>query len=213
MIAQCSTVTVTTSTRVRHVTREHDGGFRLHCSGGRTISVDDLVFASSGPPTARLLARLPGAAPQLAALNGIEFEPARLALHTDPVYAPADPNHRSFLNCDLRGSFCEASMWLASVVNGPAATTANLWKSWITHRARPAQVLHEAEFRHMLPTPGTLHAQERLGALQGLDGIWFAGGYLHPNDSQETALRSALRVAAGMHVPSIRSLILSSIAT
>jgi predicted NAD/FAD-binding protein len=60
----------------------------------------------------------------------------------------------------------------------------------------------------MVPTPATLHAQQRLDALQGLDGVWFAGGYLYPNDSQETALRSALRVALGLHVPSLRALIL-----
>jgi predicted NAD/FAD-binding protein len=213
MIAQCSTVKVLTGARVLHVSRELDGGFRLRCTGGRTISVDDLVFASSGPPTARLLSRMPGTSPQLAALSSIEFTPARLALHTDPVYAPADPNHRSFLNCDLQGSFCEASMSLASVVDGPPATTAKLWKSWITHRPPPAQLLREVEFQHMLPTPATLHAQDRVAALQGLDGIWFAGGYLYPNDSQETALRSALRVAAGMRVATIRSLILSSVAT
>jgi len=212
MIEQCSTVKVLTGTRVLHVSRQHDGGFRLRCTDGRTLSVDDLVFASSGPPTARLLAHLPGTAPQLAALNGIEFRPAALALHTGAIYAPADPNHRSFLNCDVQGSFCEASMWLASVVSGPPATTARLWKSWITHRAPPTQVLHESEFQHMVPTPATIRAQDRVAALQGLDGIWFAGGYLHPYDSQETALRSALRVATGLHVPSIRSLILSSVA-
>jgi uncharacterized protein len=208
MIAQCSTVKVLTGAPVLHVARDHDGGFRLRTTGDRTIKVDDLVFASSGPPTARLLSRIPGTAPQLAALSGIDFEPARLALHTDPIYAPADPNLRSFLNCDAQGGFCEASMWLASVVDAPPAIAARLWKSWVTHRPLPAQVLREVEFQHMVPTPATLRAQERLGALQGLDGIWFAGGYLSPNDSQETALLSALRVTLGLHVPSFRALIL-----
>jgi len=69
-------------------------------------------------------------------------------------------------------------------------------------------VLFETEFRHMLPTPATLRAQDRLGALQGLDGLWFAGGYLYQYDSQETALRSALRVAQGLNVVSARSQLL-----
>ena len=140
----------------------------------------------------------------------MEFHDARLALHTDPLFASKDPAHRSFLNCDLQGGFCEASMWLASVVDGPAPTAARLWKSWITHRDRPKQVLHEAAFTHMLPTPATLRAQERLEALQGQDGMWFAGGYLYPYDSQETALRSALRVALGLQVTSARSQLFSS---
>jgi predicted NAD/FAD-binding protein len=136
----------------------------------------------------------------------MEFHDARLALHTDPLYAPTDPGHRSFFNCDLHGAFCEASMWMASVISGPPPeTAARLWKSWITHRAQPAEVLHDAEFEHMLPTATTLRAQDGLRLLQGHGGIWLAGGYLYPFDSQETALRSALRVAVALQGPSARS--------
>lgn len=77
----------------------------------------------------------------------------------------------------VQGDFCEASMWLASVSAGPPpAVAAKVWKSWFTHRARPQQVLHEAEFTHMLPTVQTIRAQDRLPSLQGADGIWLAGG-------------------------------------
>jgi predicted NAD/FAD-binding protein len=205
MLAQCSTVTVMTGAQVSEVQRV-GRGFKLRCADGRTVVVDELVCALSGPPTRRLLAGLPGTALQRLALDRMEFHDARLALHTDPVYAPTDPGHRSFFNCDLHGAFCEASMWMASVISDPPPeTAARLWKSWITHRAPPAQVLYEAEFRHMLPTPATLHAQDGLRFLQGLGGLWFAGGYLYPYDSQETALRSALRVALGLRAGSPRS--------
>lgn len=129
MIEQCSTVTILTGARVLDVSHDHASGFTLRCARRRTVNVDDLVFASSTPPTARLLTGLAGTAPQLAALSGMEFHHARLALHTDPLYAARDPDHRSFLNCDLQGGFCEASMWLASVVEGPPATAATLWKA------------------------------------------------------------------------------------
>jgi predicted NAD/FAD-binding protein len=102
-------------------------------------------------------------------------------------------------------------MWMASVISGPPPdTAARLWKSWITHRAQPAQVLYDTQFRHMLPTPATLHAQDSITPLQGRDGIWLAGGYLYPYDSQETALRSALRVALGLKAGSARSQLLSA---
>ena len=98
-------------------------------------------------------------------------------------------------------------MWMADVLSGPPpATAARLWKSWVTHRRlQPAQILHEAAYTHMLPTPSTLQAQDALRSLQGHDGIWFAGGYIHPYDSQETALRSALGVAIGLKVATARS--------
>ena len=73
-------------------------------------------------------------------------------------------------------------------------------------------MLYDTQFRHMLPTPATLHAQDSIQPLQGRDGIWFAGGYLYPYDSQETALRSALRVALGLGAVSARSQMLSAAA-
>ena len=203
MTAQSSTLQVITSAPVRQISRHPGGGFRIHAKGG-TIAVDDLVLASSGPGTLRLLSSIPGTELQQAALRGIAFHDARLALHTDPAYVPAQEYLWSFLNCRIQGAYCEASMWLAPVITDvPPATATRLWKSWVTHRDRqPAHVLHATEFKHMLPTAATIRAQREVRSLQGRDGIWMAGGYLHPYDSQETALRSAIRVARGLGVTS-----------
>ncbi len=205
LIAEAATVRVVTGAAVSGVERGH-GGFVLRCADGRAFAVDDLVFASSGPPTLSLLSQIRGTGAQQSALQGIEFRSARLALHTDPVYAPANPFLWSFLNCQIEGNYCEASMWLANVLAVPKPrTAAKLWKSWITYRTRqPAQVIHEAQFQHMVPTPATLHAQSALDALQGDGDIWFAGGYTRPYDSQETALLSALEIARRMFVDSAR---------
>ena len=201
MLAECSTVQLSTGTAVERVTRESRGGFTLRCHGRPPIAVDDLVFASSGPGTRTLLGTMSGTDAQRRALGGIEFRGARLALHTDPIYAPRIPEWRSFLNCRIADGYCEASMHLDTIVSdAPPATAARLWKSWITHRSPPSEVLHETGFTHMLPTVSTLAAQAEVARLQGRDGVWFAGGYLHPYDAQETALRSALEVAAGLRV-------------
>jgi predicted NAD/FAD-binding protein len=144
-------------------------------------------------------------------MSGLEFHPALLALHTDPAYAPANLAHWSFFNCAVDGAHAEASMWLAPVVpDAPGTARARLWKSWILHRSHPpTQVLHEAAFTHMLPTPATLSAQNQVRSLQGLDGIWIAGGYLYPYDSQETALLSALSIALGLQATTARTAALS----
>ena len=205
MLGESSTVDVQTGAAVEHLSRAAAGGWTVRCADGRDFAVDDLVLASSGPAALLLLGDVPGTDARRAALAGIEFHEARLALHTDPLYAPADPSHRSFLNCAIDGGHCEASMWLAGLLPAaPPATAARVWKSWVTHRPPPAEVLHEAEFRHMLPTRATLRAQAAARLLQGRDGIWLAGGYLHPYDSQESALRSALGVALGLGVGSGR---------
>ena len=202
MVAQCSTLQVLTSAAVQRISRESLGGFTIHRRGGPPIAVDELVLASSGPNTLRLLGDIRGTELQQAALRGIEFHDARLALHTDPAYVPPQEYLWSFLNCRIQGAYCEASMWLAPVLTGvPPAVSTKLWKSWVTHRdQQPAHVLHGADFKHMLPTASTIRAQRWLRSLQGRDGIWLTGGYMHPYDAQETALRSAIRVARGLGV-------------
>lgn len=205
LAAECVTTRFLTGMPVECVLRT-SGGFLIRTGDGGAEEVDDLVLAASGPTTLRLLRDLPGSDAQRAALEGIAWYDTRIALHAEPTYAPGRPAMRSFLNCRLEGGTCEATMALGDVITtAPPATAARLYKSWTTHRADPpGQVLREAEFRHMLPTAATIRAQESVRALQGRDGVWFAGGYLHPFDGQETALRSALRVAIGLRIRSAR---------
>jgi len=200
MAAQFTTVQVMTGTAVSGVGRDGAGGFLVQAGAGPALQADDVVFAASGPPTLDLLAGVSGTGALRAALQQIEFFDARLMLHTDPAYAPADHKYWSFLNCQVQGGTCEASMWLAKVLTPPpGANPPNLWKSWVTHRmALPSQIVHEASYRHLLPTPATIRAQSLLRAAQGRDGVWIAGGYTHPFDAQETALLSAMDVAAGI---------------
>lgn len=200
MTAQLTTAQIFTALPVTSVSRAPGGGFLLQAAGGPATHFDAVVFAASGPPTLALLAGIAGTEAQRAALQGIEFFDARLMLHADAAYAPEPPRYRSFLNCAVQAGFCEASMWLAQVLTpAPGASPPQIWKSWVTHRQQlPTQVLHESQYRHLLPTPATLDAQTALRALQGQGGVWFAGGYTRPYDAQETALLSALEVAEGM---------------
>ena len=197
LIARSPGVQVLTSARVSLVTRAPSGGLDVACADGRRVHVDDVVFACSGPATLQLLTGLPDTTARRAALQNIEFHASSLALHTDPIYASAQPESRSFFNAQIRGDYCEASMSLAEALPGvPAATAARLWKSWTTHRPHPpTQLLATSSFRHMLPTPSTLRAQRALLSQQGQDRLWVAGGYTRPYDSQETALTSAIAVA------------------
>lgn len=217
MLDQCTTVSVQTKATVQQVVRltsgpVHTGSgghgpFRIRCTDGRTFEVDDLVLAASGPGSRHLLRTLTGTGLQRIALSGIEFFEARLALHTDPAFASTTSAFRSFLNCDVRqDGTCEASMWMADVLSRPSRpAAARLWKSWITHRDPPGEILAEETYQHMRPSIASVRAQQALRALNGRDGVWFAGGYLHPYDAQETALRSALDVVAGMGVASPRA--------
>jgi predicted NAD/FAD-binding protein len=200
-------VQVLTGAAVTQITRDVQRGFVIKYGNGQDLPVHDLVFASSGPSSLELLQQLPGTDAQQAALQRIEFVAGGLMLHSDPVYAPTDSKIWSVLNAEVQSGHCDASMWLAQVlVIPPQDTAAKLWKSWVTHRTHlPGKILHQAQFRHMLPTPASLNSQTSLSRLQGQGNLWFAGGYLKPYYSQETALVSALEIARGMLVDSTRA--------
>jgi len=206
MTEQFATVQVLTGAVVTQITRDVQGGYVIKYGNGQHLPVDDLVFASSGPSSLDLLKQLPGTDAQQVALQRIEFVEARLMLHSDPVYAPVNSKYWSFCNAEVQAGHCDASMWLAQVLAIPLPdTAAKLWKSWVTHRTHlPSKILYQAQFRHMLPTPASLKSQTSLLTFQGQGNLWFAGGYLKPYDSQETALVSALEIAQAMLVDSTR---------
>lgn len=200
MAAQFTQTQVHLGTPVEALAPRGGGGFVVQPAGQPALAVDAVVFAASGPPTAALLAGLPQAVRQRDAVLQVPFYDAAVALHTRPAFAPADPRLWSFLNARIDGTACEASMWM-----DPVLGTTGLWKSWITHRAAPPATVAQAAFRHVLPAVAAQPALRRLAALQGQDGLWFAGGWLLPFDSQETALRSAMAVADGLAGPTVRS--------
>ena len=203
MVAQLTTAQIAIGMPVDAVAPGAGGGWVVTPHQGAAQQVDAVVFAASGPPTLALLQGLPGTTVARNALQGIAFYPARLALHTDPAFAPADTAWWSFLNCRADGTFCEASVWLDAVLG-----VQGLWKSWITHRAPPQQPLATADFLHVVPSPATIKAQRALATQQGRGGLWFAGGYTLPFDSQETALLSAMSVAEGLTGGSTRTRLL-----
>ena len=201
MVAQFTTAQVATGMPVDAVAPAAGGGFMVQPHQGPAQQVDAVVFAASGPPTLALLQGLPGTAVARNALQNIAFYPARLALHTDPAFAPAE--HQLVVLPQLP---CRGHHLRGVHVAGPGARRRRgLWKSWITHRAPPQQVLASADFLHVVPSPAGIKAQRVLATQQGRGGLWFAGGYTLPFDSQETALLSAMTVAEGLAGGSART--------
>ncbi len=212
MLAQTSTVRVKTSAAVTRIVRRAGGGFRIVTSQG-VEQVDDVVLAASADPSLHLLSGISGTERQRAALSRVDSHLARLVLHTDPVFTP-NPDIRSFMNISMNGRRSQMTMWLWPLLgNAYPKSTWSLYKSWVDPDVpMPTKVLEQRTFRHTLPTPSTVSAGRAIDRLQGEGRVWFAGGYLHPFDSQEWALQTALRVAGGMGVSSRRLQILQPVA-
>ena len=201
MVAQLTTAQVATGTPVDAVAPAAGGGYLVQPHQGPAQQVDAVVFAASGPPTLALLQGLPGTAVARNALQGIGFYPARLALHTDPAFAPAD----------TAGGPSSIAVPRARIARPPcgwircSASTTACGRAGSRTAPPPQQVLASADFLHVVPSPAGIKAQRLLATQQGRGGLWFAGGYTLPFDSQETALLSAITVAEGLGGGSART--------
>ena len=200
MVQGCTTMTAQLSSRVTAITRAADGTLQVVTGDRAMASFDEVVITAPAYAAVSLLAGLPDTEAQRAALQRIEWTDARLVIHRDGLYAPADPMMQSFLNCAVGAAVCEGSMRLADAMAPmPDGQPVDLWKSWASFRvAEPAQLVHTSEFRHVSITPQTHDAQIALRALSGQGNLWFAGGWTRAFDAQETCLLSALAVADGL---------------
>jgi predicted NAD/FAD-binding protein len=192
----CTTLTAYTSARVRHIAPV-GRRYRIVADGDRHELVDRLVIATPPYIAAKLVRRLPGGERIGRSLAKFPYYSTTIQIHTDPVYVPAERRLWSFSNVDVRGGFGEASIWYGAI--HPAfgdGSTVDIFKSWARERGRnPAELVYTQDFRHALPIPDFTRAQVGLERFQGRRNLWFAGSHCLEVDSQDTALRSAMRVA------------------
>lgn len=202
-IAQDKTVTVRTKAEVQAVTRTGTG-LSLTVGGQTEGPFAHVVLASAGHASLKLIKDLAEFKPQADALGKVEWYDSHLAIHKDSIYMPGKSKDGeewgSFLNCQIEGNVCQATMDLSICVAPPAdGQPVGLYKSWIEQRSQqPKEIVHDIKFKHFLPSVQSMNATDELAKVQGQGGLWFAGGWSQHFDTQETALLSALQVAKGL---------------
>ncbi|MET8948211.1 FAD-dependent oxidoreductase [Streptomyces sp. NPDC004542] len=172
----------------------HNSQYLVTDSQGRVHPADHVVLALPPEPAAALVAQLPQSGPLARTCGRFRYMPARIVIHSDPMYMPQSTADWSSFNITTDGDFCEASI-AYSRLRGDVA----VYKSWALHRRQePKQLLASMDFRHPLITPDFILAQGELQRRNGEDGLWFAGSHVFDVDSQESALYSALTIAASL---------------
>ncbi|HEV8567188.1 MAG TPA: FAD-dependent oxidoreductase [Actinoplanes sp.] len=167
-----------------------DGVYHVQDSAGRTHVADHLVLALPPYAAGPLVGQLAGTADIVSTYGRFHYIPARVAIHTDPTYMPARRSDWSGFNVLTDGPWCEPSMWFG------AFRDVDVYKSWVSHRAElPRETIATFDYLHAHETPDLARAQAALGAVQGDQGLWFAGTHMTDVASQESALVSAIDVA------------------
>lgn len=131
-------------------------------------------------------------------LAAIRYQPNRAVLHTDPALLPRDRKLWSawnyFAGCGEPGHQPVGVSYLINRLQPlpfktPVVVTLNP-----AREPDPVRVIAQFDYAHPIFDGPAIAAQEQLGAVQGLGGIWLAGAWGRYG-FHEDGLRSALSVA------------------
>jgi len=183
------------------------GRWTLRTPSGRHGPYRYVVMNAPPRISRRLLRPLPAARDVTALLDRFEYFESRLLVHRDPAYVHRRRKYWTAYNAGVDGPECEGSAWIGALHDPlPSGAAVRAFKSWATRRPfDPERIVFERAFKHPLIDPGAIAAARALGSQQGRHGLYFSGAYTTGADLQETALYSAMKVAAAM-APASRKL-------
>lgn len=174
-----------------------DTGVRIKPQGGDWESYDEVIFATHGDDSLRLLGDADAA--EQKALSGVRYQPNTAVLHCD---ASLMPRRR---RCWASWNYTEAAggrdaigltYWMNSLqpipMDDPLFVTLNP-----TRDIDPAKVFDRTEFSHPMYTQSMMTSQHDVAALNGQRNTWFCGAWMR-NGFHEDGLATAMDVVQGI---------------
>jgi predicted NAD/FAD-binding protein len=189
----CGAVAVT-----RPCSGTKDGAVQIKDSQGGVAQYDQVVMACHGDEALALLKDADRE--EQAVLSAFRYQKNRAVLHRDPSLMPRRRRCWASWVYSSDGDFLHPKLTVTYWMNLLQGIDQNypLFVSLNPKRDIPeALIFDEAEFDHPLFDQGAIAAQERIAALQGRRGTWFAGAHLG-HGFHEDGLASAVRVARSL---------------
>ncbi len=189
---------------VQRVSRDARSGRVLVASSRGRDSFDQVVLATHSDQSLRLLADASEAERDVLAAVG--YQPNRAVLHTDARLMPAARRVWSSWNYLSNGNADPAvsvTYWLNRLQPLPFATPVFVSLNPFIE-PNPSTVLAEFDYAHPVFDAAAIAAQQRLPAVQGTNGVWFAGawtGYGFHEDGLKSGLAVAERLQSRLREP------------
>lgn len=191
IISDCKSLSYSLGETVQSVHRINDQ-LRI-VTDKRELWADDVVFSCPPYAAKNILRDVIDADPLVRTLSDFKYFESQISLHRDPIYMHPKRRYWSTSNISVGDERSENSIWQSYLMDEDSL----LFKSWTTGRdQQPRELVAERKFMHPLISPDFVKAQNQLDQFQGMGNIWFAASYCNDVDSQDTAVRSAMRVAA-----------------
>ncbi len=170
--------------------------YRITTSDENQYTFDHLIVATNALEAQKLLEDVPQSKNARALLNTVEYFYTTIAVHGDRRLMPQDPAQWSVVNIRFDGENA------ASTIYKPWHSPVPVFRSWITYpiglpesNPLPQPLYALKHFYHGKVTPAYFSAQKELARIQGNNNLWFAGIYTYDEDSHNSALVSAIKIA------------------
>ncbi len=190
---------IRTGAAIRGVRRSADGVELLTEDGPERF--DEVVMATHAPVTLDLLGDA-ATDTERSILGAFRYAPNRAVVHGDPSFMPR-----------RRSAWSSWNSIGVTTATATAPVTVTYWMNRLQNLDRrhpvfvtlnpgrdPRDVLDDVVFAHPQFTPETDRAQRRIGEIQGVDRIWYAGAWTGYG-FHEDGLQSGLTVAAALGAP------------
>jgi predicted NAD/FAD-binding protein len=175
--------------------RRSDGGVELRAQGGEWETFDEVVFATHGDDSLKMLTD--PTPEEQRALGRVKYQPNDVVLHCDTSVMPKRRAVWSSWNYmegpAKRDGQIDLTYWMNSLqpipMDDPHFVTLNS-----TRRIREEKIYDSCVLRHPVYDMDMLHAQADVARINGDNGTWFCGAWMK-NGFHEDGLSSAYDVA------------------
>ncbi len=195
------------SSQIANIT--YDGKvYTISEADGTSAQYDMLVMATDATTASQLLSSIPETLNVRTLLNQIEYFHTTIAIHGDTRFLPPKSKDWGVVNVRYDGINSALSIhkeWLSP--------SSPVIKSWLTFNVlapgqesnpMPDPLYALVYYIHPKTTLQYYQVQKSIGMVQGERNLWFAGYWTWDNDSHESAIMSAVRVAQSLAPGSTR---------
>jgi predicted NAD/FAD-binding protein len=191
------TTKIKLNSRVTQVSQTNNHYAVLDVNGTQQ-EYDHVIFTTDASVTSALLSHLPLETQLAESLAKVKYYTTKIAIHSDKRFMPPDANDWRVINIRYDGSHAATTVYKSWKSKTP------IFKSWITYDVRapndkgvamPSNLYGLFTFNHPIVDHHYFEAQKVVEQLQGNHNLWFAGMWTYNNDSHESAIISAIKIA------------------
>ncbi len=189
MQAQLTQTRILMSSDITHLSQT-DKQFTVHDANSGSHTFDHLIIATSAAQASSFLKPFAWAEKRRDDLDRISYFKTTIAVHSDPRFMPANPDHWSVVNTRYETTHSSNTFYKKWRSKRP------IFRSWVTYdQEMPTSLYHIRTYDHLKITLEHFRAQRNLIPQQGENNLWLAGLYMHDIDCHESAVMSAVNVA------------------